>query len=116
MSGFAISTIVFFIGLIAFMLPYAENFKPSYDFSQAVKEKENLCFYKTWLPPSLIFYTNRDKFPRMYYYFEDEKKLSDFLSKTRSACLIDENEYKKLKGSYKILKAKSQYAIIEKGR
>lgn len=108
----AVSISMFFVCLIVILLPYAENFKPSKDLAYALKGYEHVAFYKTWLPPSLIFYLNRQKYPTISIDIQDENNLISFLKQKKSAAYINKEEEKRLKFSHNILKSKAQYAII----
>lgn len=114
-TGFAASVVMLIVGLTAWLLPYAENFKPSNDLALALKGREHVAFYRTWLPPSLIFYLNRQTYPVVCIDLQKESELLRFLRQRKAACYIAQDEAKKLRFSYRTLKAKAQYAIIARG-
>lgn len=113
-TGFAVSIIVFFLGLIVWLLPFAENYKPSYDLALSLKGYEHVAFYRTWLPPSLIFYLNRQRYPTVAVDIQNEKDLAVFFKQDKSAAYIPEEELKKIKLKTHMLKSKAGYVIISK--
>ena len=109
----ALSIAVFFVGLIVWLLPYSENLKYTADLAYAMSGKENVAYYKTWQPPSLIFYLNRQKYPTVIKEIFDEKTLREFLKTGSSACYTSEDEEIKINVPHRILKRKAGYVIIE---
>ena len=111
-GAWIVSLAVFFIGLIGWLLPYAENYKYTADLAAAMKGKENVCYYRAWLPPSLVFYLNEQKYPTVIKEVFDEKSLSKFLSMGSSACYTTEEDEKKIKFSHHLVKSKAGFAVI----
>ncbi|MBI5701224.1 glycosyltransferase family 39 protein [Candidatus Saganbacteria bacterium] len=111
-AGFAISIVILFIGIIVWLMPYAEDHKPTPTLALALRGKMHIAFYRTWLPPSLVFYLNRQSYPTVSLDIQDEKELRKFLSQKGSAAYVPEDEVKKLKFAYVALKTKAQYVII----
>lgn len=111
-GGFSFSILIFMIGLIVWLLPYAEDFKTSSDLAKATSGYEHVAFYKTWLPPSLVFYLNKQKYPTVIVEIKSIGELEKFLKGKNSAAYLPLSEEKLLKLPHKILKTKAQYAII----
>lgn len=111
-AGFAISVVILFIGIIGWLMPYAEDYKPTPTLSVALKGMTHIAFYRTWLPPSLVFYLNRQSYPTVSTDIQDESELKKFLSQKDSAAYASEDEASKLKFDHATLKTKAQYVII----
>jgi 4-amino-4-deoxy-L-arabinose transferase-like glycosyltransferase len=113
-TTWALAITVFFVGLIVWLLPYGENLKYTADLAYAMEGKENVAYYHTWQPPSLIFYLNRQKYPTLLKEVFDEKSLQKFLKMDSSACYTSEEEEKKLKIPHRVLKSKAGFSVIER--
>ncbi len=113
-GGWAAAIIVFFIGLIGWLLPYAEDFKYTRDLSIGLNGMERVCYYKTWLPPSLVFYLNRQKYPTVTREIFDERALNGFLNQPASACYTSQDEEKKIKTRHKIILSKAGFTVIKR--
>ncbi|MFA4967051.1 MAG: glycosyltransferase family 39 protein, partial [Candidatus Margulisiibacteriota bacterium] len=113
-GAWVISLTVFFIGLIGWLLPYAENFKYTADLAAAMKGKENVCYYRAWQPPSLIFYLNKQKYPTVIKEIFDEGALYNFLGKKSSACYTTQDDEKKIKFSHHLIRSKAGFAVIDR--
>ena len=105
---------VFYIGFIVFLVPYAEGFKPSRELAVAMKDKAHVAFYKTWLPPSLVFYLNRQSYPTVSVDIGDANNLEKFLNQHSSVCYLPKEEEQKLLFPHRLLKTKAGYVIIER--
>jgi len=113
-ATWALSIAIFFIGLIVWLLPYGENIKYTADLAFAMAGKENVAYYKTWQPPSLIFYLNRQKYPTVLKEIFDEKSLQKFLKMDSSVCYTSIDEEKKLKIPHRVIKDKAGFVAIER--
>ena len=112
--AWALSISLFFVGLIVWLLPYGENLKYTADLAYAMAGKDNVACYHTWLPPSLVFYLNRQKYPTISREIFDEKALRKYLKADSSVCYTSEEEEKKLKLPHRVLKRKAGFAVIER--
>ncbi|HTY13383.1 MAG TPA: glycosyltransferase family 39 protein [Candidatus Omnitrophota bacterium] len=104
--------VVFFIGLIGWLLPYAEDFKYTRDLSLAMAGRDHVCYYKTWLPPSLVFYLDRQKYPAAVKEVYDEKQLAEFMRQPRSACYTSADEEKKIQLRHRVVSSKAGFAVV----
>ena len=101
----------FFLSFIVFFLPLAEDHKYTADLVKAISPRSAAAYYKTWLPPSLVFYLNRQSYPTVVKHLESEKELKKFLGQKTPAFVLTTKEEQK-HWSYPILKEKAGYAII----
>ncbi|KAF0133607.1 MAG: PMT family glycosyltransferase 4-amino-4-deoxy-L-arabinose transferase [Candidatus Saganbacteria bacterium] len=112
-GAWVFSLIILYVGFMVWLVPYAENFKYSKDLAFAAKEKEHIAFFRTWLPPSFVFYLNRQQYPTFSTEINDVNKLRSFLSKSNSACLIPENEEKTISFPHRVISKKGGFTIID---
>jgi 4-amino-4-deoxy-L-arabinose transferase-like glycosyltransferase len=112
LGAWTVSIVVFFIGLIGWLVPYSENLKYTADLAKAMEGREPAAFYRTWLPPTLVFYLNRQNYPTVVREIGAEKELKLFFQDKSAVVFLPDEEEKKLKVPHRVLKSKAGYAVI----